>query len=239
MFNIDTVPNINLKEMSYKDIDIVSFRGPNTYYLLNKGIMWMGLNKNTNKQIKEFYSQYDLAYGDVLLTGFGFGILASWLASKPEVTSVTVIEISQDIVDIFLQNNTLNEKIKVIIADASQYKTDQHFDCLFLDHYELQYEGWLIKDMKQVSLNIPNHTVFWTWSTEGRLCWPGDTPDRDAMAQGKILDTTDVDFYTLYNKFKHLIANIPTFPYLDNKKINEYVYTYFDKIDRLQQRYLV
>lgn len=234
MFDLSTVPDINLKEMSYKDIDIVSFYGPNTFYLLNKGIMWMGLNKNTNKQIKEFYSQYDLAYGDVLLTGFGFGILASWLASKPEVTSVTVVEISQDIVDVFLQNNTLNEKIKVIIADASEYKTDQHFDCLFLDHYEIQYEGWVLNDMKNVSKNIPNHTVFWAWSIENRLCWPGDNPSREDMLHGKILDHASVDFYPLYNKFKNLIVNIPTLPYLDSKKINEYVYTYFDKIDRLK-----
>lgn len=219
--------------MSYLDIDVISYYGPNTFYLLNKGILWMGLNRNTNKQIKEFYSQYDLAYGDVLLTGFGFGILASWLASKPEVTSVTVVEISQDIVDVFLMNNIISNKIKIIIADASEYKTDQHFDCVFLDHYEIQHEAWILKDMKQVSKNIPNHDVFWAWSIENRLCWPGDTPTREDMLHGKILDTTAVDFYPLYNKFKNQIVDIPTLPDLDSKTINEYVYTYFDKIDRL------
>ena len=106
MFDLTTVPQVTIKEINYKDIDVVKESDrPQTYKLFNKGIQWMYLDKYTNKEIKEFYSSYDMAYGDVVISGFGFGILACWLASKPEVTSVTVLEMSQDVYDIFLMNN--------------------------------------------------------------------------------------------------------------------------------------
>jgi spermidine synthase len=106
MFDLKTVPQVVIKEISYNDIDIVlDPTRPKTYRLLNKGNQWMMFDKYTNKELKEFYSQYDMAYGDVLVSGLGFGALSCWLASKPEVTSVTVLEISQDVYDIFLMNN--------------------------------------------------------------------------------------------------------------------------------------
>lgn len=226
MFDLNSVPNVVIKQMTHKDIDIVKnshYKSPK-YGLFNKGVQWMMLDQNTNKEIKEFYSQYDMAYGDVLLTGFGFGILASWLASKPEVKSVTVIEISQDIVDIFLMNNTLSPKINIIVADASKYETSQHYDCLFLDHYETQYEDWVLRDAKQVSSRIPNHDLFWFWSLEERI----------HFVRNIITNQKYIDFESHYNNFKKVL-NISSLPDLDREKINTYIYTYFNKIEHLNK----
>ena len=111
MFDLRTVPEVVIKAITYNDVDIVKdLNRPNTYRLFNKGLQWNLLDRYTNKQIKEMYSSYDMAYGDVIISGFGFGILACWLASKPEVTSVTVLEVSQDVYDVFLMNNELPDK---------------------------------------------------------------------------------------------------------------------------------
>lgn len=224
MFDLSTFPDIVVKDLEHIDndshINIVSGgHGFLHYTLYNKGIQWMTWNTFSNKQIKEFYSQYDLAHGKVLLTGFGFGFLASWIASKPDVESVTVIEISKPIVDIFLLNNELSKKINIIYDDASKYKTDEYFDCLFLDHYEFQYLGWILKDVKQICSNIPNHKTFWFWSLEERL----------SKSKLNLLGEKYIDFYPDYKDFKKIL-NIDSLPELNKEKINEYVYTYYDKI---------
>ena len=230
MFDLKTVPEIVIKEISYKDIDIIrSPIRPKTYLLFNKGIQWMGYDMYTNKEIKEFYSQYDLAYGDVIVTGFGFGTLACWLASKPEVTSVTVIEISKDIYDIFLMNNKLPDKVNVIIADASEYKTEKHFDCLFLDHYEHNLTEWVFRDVKKIVNNLPNHTTMWFWSLESKYL---DVMFniREIEFNHAFLWQNYIDFYTKYNEFKNNVFNIKTLPEIDSDRFNNYIYTYYDRL---------
>ena len=230
MFNLETVPEVLIKEISYNDIDIVKEPNrPNSYRLYNKGLQWMILDKYTNKEIKEMYSSYDLAYGDVVISGFGFGVLACWIASKPEVTSVTVLEMSQDVYDIFLMNNKLPDKVNVIITDASEYKTDKHFDCLFLDHYEKNTSDWIFRDVQKIVKNMPNHDIFWFWSLEERYAKAMFNISQEQLLQTFLWDFC-VDFYVQYDEFKNNFLNIKTLPDLDKDKFNEYMYTYSDRL---------
>jgi hypothetical protein len=234
MFDLNTVPKIVVQEISYNDIDIALMKigqkyDPYKYYLYNRGNRWMILDTYVNKELKEMYSMYDMARGDVLLTGFGFGVLAAWIASKPEVTSVTVLEISQDIIDIFLINNSMPEKVNVIVTDATAYTTDRHYDCLFLDHYEHTYFNWMFRNVEQIAKNIPNHDVLWFWSLEIRSLEAVTDLTEHIIVNQKIPQGY-IDFYPMYEAFKTHIINVPTLPELDKFKFNEYAYTYFDKI---------
>lgn len=230
MFDLNKVPKVIVKEMSYNEIDIVrDTKRPRTYRLFNKGVRQMVYDQYVNREIKEFYSQYDMAYGDVLITGFGFGILAQWLSSKPEVNSVTVIELEKDIYDIFLMHNTLHEKVNVIIADASSYKTDKHYDCLFLDHYEHNINEWVFRDMRRVVSNIPNHDLFWAWSLEYKLAEVIYGLDPLGL-YNNLLHDNYIDFHEKYDFFKGSVCGIRTLPNLTKEKINEYVYTSFDRL---------
>lgn len=230
MFDLKTVPDIKINEISYNDIDIIKdSHRPSTYRLFNKGLQWMVVDRYTNKELKEMYSSYDMAYGNVIISGFGFGLLACWLASKPKVTSVTVLEMSQDIYDIFLMNNKLPDKVSVIIADASEYKTDKHFDCLFLDHYEKNNTNWVFKDVKKIINNLPNHDLFWFWSLEEKYA-----DFMYGIRQDKLLQTflwdNHIDFYTKYDEFKNNVLGIKTLPELGSEKFNEYIYIYHDRL---------
>jgi len=230
MFDLATVPNIIVKEMSYKEIDIVrDIRRPKTYRLFNKGVRQNVHDQFVNREIKEMYSQYDMAYGDVLLTGFGFGVLAQWVASKPEVKSVTVIELEKDIYDIFLMHNKLHEKVNVIFEDATTYTTDKHYDCLFLDHYEHNINEWVFRDMRRVVRNIPNHDLFWAWSLEQKIAEVAYGLEAHGLYNALLHDNY-IDFYQKYDFFKGSVCGILTLPDLTPAKINEYVYTAFDKL---------
>lgn len=229
MFDLKTVPQVVIEKISYNDIDIIQdLHRPKTYRLLNRGNQWMMLDMYTNKEIKEMYSSYDMAYGDVLITGFGFGVLACWLASKPEVTSVTVLEMSKDIYDIFLMNNRLPDKVNVIITDACEYKTDKHFDCLFLDHYEKNSTDWVFRDVRKIVKNLPNHNLFWFWSLEEKYAEVMFDIPKDELVK-TVLWHHYVDFYVKYSEFKNIL-NIKTLPELNRDKFNDYIYTYCDRL---------
>lgn len=73
------------------------------------------------------------AKGSVLITGLGLGMVANACALKPQVTSVTVIEINQNVID--LVKPTLHRKVKVICADALEWKgkRGQKWDVIWHD----------------------------------------------------------------------------------------------------------
>lgn len=135
------------------------------YTLTCNGVSWMETDQDFMHTRETMYAQYDLAYGDVLVTGLGFGILATAIASKEEVTSVTVLELSEDVIRAFVENNQVSDKLKIIQADATKYISDTQYDCLLPDHYELQNYKWRVKDMNRLAEAIP-HKDFWPWSIE-------------------------------------------------------------------------
>jgi hypothetical protein len=150
---------------TYGNCDIEYEEKGKKYRMKCEGVQWMEADKDFLHPKDTLYSQYDLAYGTVLITGLGFGILAKALSEKPEVTSVTIIEIEQDVIDAFFSNNTLNSKVTIILGDASTYESNVKYDCLLPDHYELQSTDWIIKDMNSIAERI-NHDVFWPWPIE-------------------------------------------------------------------------
>jgi spermidine synthase len=68
-----------------------------------------------------FMSYYDLAYGHVILTGLGLGIVATWLSDKPEVTKITVLENNIHLINYFKTYGDLPNKVELIHEDAERY----------------------------------------------------------------------------------------------------------------------
>lgn len=165
MFDIKSVPKIVIREGSIGNVSIV--KDNKSYALFVDGEQWMFVNTKTNVELREFYSSYDLAEGNVLLSGFGFGILPQWIASKESVKSVTVVESSQEVIDLFNINNTLNPKIKIVISDIRQYQDDNSYDWAILDHYELERTPTK-EDLDSLSKNLRFNNL-WFWSLELKL----------------------------------------------------------------------
>ena len=227
IFDLSTVPSVKISEKQIGPISVKIFNG-NHFTLHNNGERWMVYNFHTNREVKEFYSMYDMAYGDVLLSGLGFGILALWIASKPEVTSVTVVEVTGEIIYMFTDQNELPPKVKIIKEDINKFSSDQKFDCLFLDHYEENTFEDRIANANEI-MNKIDHDLFWFWSLEHILAQfaYGIT---DHQLFFNYLDEHRVDFSVKFEEFGKKYFPFAKFTQLSDKKINEYVYTYFDKI---------
>lgn len=229
-----TVPRFNIKEASLGPVDIKY--DSNAFVLYNKGDQWMVFNHKQHDEIKEMWSSYDLAYGDVLVSGLGFGILALWLCSKPEVTSVTVVEISNEVIEIFKQSNSIPDKLTIINEDILSFGTNKKYDSLLLDHYERQNFDWRLKNMKEICEKI-EHDVFWAWSLEQVF-----TMKECGLDARKIINVPTEntifkykpDFSQKWHEFvSKYFPNEKVLPMIELGKINEYIYTYFNKQDLL------
>lgn len=62
-----------------------------------------------------------MATGSCLLNGLGIGMLLKNILLKPDVTDVTVVEISQDLIDLVASHYT-DPRVTIVCADAFEYK---------------------------------------------------------------------------------------------------------------------
>jgi spermidine synthase len=165
MFDIKSVPKIVIREGSIGSTKIT--KSGNHYELLTNDERWMLVNTTSKQELNEFYSSYDLAEGNVLLSGFGFGILPQWIASKESVKSVTVVELNQEVIDLFLLHNSLDPKIKIVVSDVRNYHDDTLYDWAIFDHYEADRVPTK-QDLDLLSNNL-NFKNLWFWSLEEKL----------------------------------------------------------------------
>jgi SAM-dependent methyltransferase len=229
-YNQLTLPDFNIKKASLGAVDITE--DEKAYALYNNGDRWMVLNKKSHDEIKEMYSSYDQAYGDVFVSGLGFGILALWLSKKPEVKSVTVVEISKDVIDLFKSINEVPGNVSIINADILSFETDKKYDCLLLDHYEKQHWDWRLKNMQDICNKI-KHDKFWAWSLEqayllkffsikrSEILYTKD--DEGVFATKPDLSDKWQSFVRTFFPNEKCLLEIPL------KTINEYIYTFNDK----------
>jgi hypothetical protein len=226
-FDINSLPNFNVQETSMGPIEIILMN--ESYFLYHNGIQWMSYSPSSNIEIKQMYSSYDLAYGDVLLTGLGFGILALWLCNKPSVNSVTVIENSPEVIEIFKKTNGLPDNLKIINDDARTFATDKKYDGIFLDHYELQTWDWRLRDMKEFCSRV-KHDVFWAWSLEDAYLIKSHRMDVEN------LNTDDPNFISTKNQSldwkvfaETFFPNEKSLLNITSEKLKEYIHCYYDK----------
>ena len=76
------------------------------------------------------------AKGDVLICGLGIGLVIMPLLESAEVTSITVVEKYQDVIDCVLpqiQKYDTQGKLFVVCEDAFEFKTSHRYDTIFID----------------------------------------------------------------------------------------------------------
>lgn len=72
------------------------------------------------------------AYGNVLLTGLGLGIVPHMLMDKPNIDKILIIERSAEVVDM-VAPYLPDGDITVVLSDAFTYTPKQKFDCAWHD----------------------------------------------------------------------------------------------------------
>lgn len=73
------------------------------------------------------------ARGDILLLGYGLGFIVQLLMVNPAVTSITIVEKQQEVLDLVASQLVLNDKVRVILANALEWMPDMQFDVIYDD----------------------------------------------------------------------------------------------------------
>lgn len=84
------------------------------------------------------------AHGDIIIGGLGIGMIIMAIQDKPEVKSITVIEKSQEVIDIVASQLKFNNKVNIICADVFEWKPERgvKYDMAYMDIW-----NWINKDV--------------------------------------------------------------------------------------------
>ena len=93
---------------------------------------------NTPDEISDFMRFVWKAKGSVLVNGLGLGVLLKALLNKPEITDITVIEKSEDVIKLVAPTYTNDERVTIINADAFEYKPpkDKKYNAVWHDIWD-------------------------------------------------------------------------------------------------------
>jgi hypothetical protein len=148
-----------------------------------------------------YYAEYELAYGHVLITGLGMNMVPNWIATKPEVTKVTVVENNEHLINYIKTYGYIDDKVEIIHGDAN-YHTGK-YDTFFLDHnYGNGYPGE--KNALYINKILNNISCDLLWNQ-------------------RIIKMSDNDFDTYLNLRKY----VPKLPDINKEKFELYKRLYY------------
>ncbi len=136
--------------------------------VLENGNEWMTL---TPVDIDTCDDAIEAAHGKVVTFGLGLGYYAYMTARKSDVTSVTVVEKSEKVIELFkkyiLPKFEHSEKVKIVKADAFEYAEHimpkEKFDLAFVDTWRDASDGApMYRRMKTLEHRSPD-TEFLYW----------------------------------------------------------------------------
>ena len=176
-------------EEDFKEIPPLGFfpEGFRFPAILEGGNEWMTL---TPVDLDTCEKAIKAAHGKVVTFGLGLGYYAYMASEKEDVESVTVVELSGDVIRLFkehiLPQIPNKHKIKIVNSDAFEYAEkvmpEEKFDVAFVDTWRDASDGApMYKRMKTLEKHSPN-TEFLYW-VEGFL--------RSRLRAEKICDYID------------------------------------------------
>lgn len=109
---------------------------PREYRVLSLLRDKMVVMSNTPAEILDHEPFINQAKGHVFIAGLGLGMCVAALLDKPEVKSITVVEIDQDVINISGPFYQEHPKVEIICTDIHNFIPDQSFDTVWLDIWD-------------------------------------------------------------------------------------------------------
>tara|TARA_R110002051_G_scaffold74699_2_gene136131 strand:- start:6058 stop:6495 length:438 start_codon:yes stop_codon:yes gene_type:complete len=105
------------------------------YTVLLKDGCPMPIMQDSYAEYAEHQWLWDNATGDVLIAGLGIGVIHQTLMDNPNITSVTIIENSQDVIDLVWEHCSKDERFTLIQEDIETWEipTDSSWDIAWFD----------------------------------------------------------------------------------------------------------
>ena len=91
--------------------------------------------QDTTREYREHEHFLKEASGDVLVTGLGLGLVNQSLMDNPNVTSVTIVEKYQEVINLVWKHCPKNGIIRLIHSDIYEWKPDCMFDIGWFDSW--------------------------------------------------------------------------------------------------------
>ena len=106
-----------------------------SYTVLLKEDCIMPIKQDSEAEYNEHQWLFDNAEGDVLIGGLGLGMCHQPLIDNPDVTSVIIIELEQDVVDLVWDDCAKDDTFSVVVADFEAWDPpeDVTFDTVWGD----------------------------------------------------------------------------------------------------------
>jgi len=136
-----------------------------TYTILYKD--GVGIMQDTTHEYQEHQWLWDNATGDVLIGGLGIGFVNQKLMDNPNVTSITIVEKYQEVIDLVWQHCPKDSTVTLIHADIETWNPTQKFNVAWFD-------TWLHPDAGGQDLIEYNLTMHEKYSPhcDELGCWP-------------------------------------------------------------------
>ena len=164
----------SLNDIEVDNKDFYLERSPIAYFdeevkylaLTHKDTVWMSITPN---EINTMSSYIKEAKGNVLVLGLGLGYYPFSISLKDEVNKITIIELDQNIINIF--NKHLlplfphKEKINIVKGDAIKFLNNNkdHYDYVFVDLWHNPDDGLpLYLKISKIAMHYKN-TKFQYW----------------------------------------------------------------------------
>lgn len=90
---------------------------------------------NTKMEIDTHWSIIHAAKGDVLLNGLGLGVILTIILGKPDVKSVTVVEKSEDVIEL-VAPTYIDSRVSIIQADAFSFNPSKRLNAVWHDIWD-------------------------------------------------------------------------------------------------------
>ncbi len=154
----------------YKEIIPIGFFTEEFFFpaVLENGNEWMTL---TPVDLDTSEEAIALASGKVVTFGLGLGYYAYMVSEKPEVSSITVVEKSEEVIKLFkeeiLPKFTHPEKVRIINTDAFEYAEkimpSEGYDLAFVDTWRDASDGLPMYERMKKLEHLSENTKFLYW----------------------------------------------------------------------------
>jgi len=92
---------------------------------------------NSEAEYEEHQWLWDRMEGDILIAGLGIGMVNEMLVESDDVTSVTIVEKEQDVVDLVWEHCAKDDRFTLIVDDIETWDIpeDSHWDVIWFDSW--------------------------------------------------------------------------------------------------------
>ena len=133
-FEIAHYTNTTTDKMWQEYLQIKNESHSNYCVLLKNGCP-MPIMQDSEGEYREHQWLWDFATGDVLIGGLGIGMVNEFLINAPNINSVTIIENSQDVIDLVWPHCAKDNRFTLIQADIETWIPPQgsQWDIMWFD----------------------------------------------------------------------------------------------------------